>query len=193
MATLAGPLVDTVLRRVRDPQGSAHPRDMVRWFLSLAQQVANAGLRSVFVTTSFTTTPFQQVYTLNGLFPNAVRIEAIREGDRNLARVGWPELAQVDRRWSRRTGQRFEVWAPIGRDLFVIHPAQPAAATVTVVADKLTNSLSADTTVVELTVGDLPVVADLTEAVLDLRARLFEPATAALERLAVAYKASQRT
>lgn len=191
MATTAGPLVDTVLRRVRDPQGSAHSRSLVRWLLSLAQQIANGGLRSVLSTVSFTTAPLQQIYSMTALVPSAIRIVAVREGDRNLAPVAWGELSQVDRHWSRRVGDRYEVWAPIGRDLFVLHPAQPSSATVVLVVAKLTNSLTVDTSVVELPDDAQPVMLDLTEALLNLKNRSQEPGAAALERLAGAWVAAK--
>ena len=185
MAELAGTLVDTLLRRVRDPSGLAHSRDFARSILSAAQRMVNAHTRSVLETVSFTTTPRQIIYPILPNFPDAVRIEAVREDGRDLHRVDWRSLVWVDGPWFRRVDSQFRTFSIIGRDLLVIYPAQEQAVTVDVVYTKLTADLVDNDTATELSDDDLPAVVDLAESLLLLRQRDLERGNDAMKRLAV--------
>lgn len=187
-----GPLVDTVLRRVRDVQGSAHPRALVRWLLSMAQQLVNARFDNALDTATFTTEPQRQIYPLAAGFPTSVRVIAVRQDGRDLGAVPWADLIQLDRRWHRRAGPRLETWSPIGRDLLVLHPALATAATVDVVVTKLTTSLTIDSDTLEVPDQLIPPMLDLVEAIVLTKGRLFEPAAAALDRLAASTQSAAR-
>ena len=192
MGEAASTLVDTVLQRVRDPQGSATPRAMVRTFLSEAQRFINGATEEVDFQVTFTTQPYQQVYPITPSFldpatgqPVCLRIVDIRQDTRNLVMVeNWHVLAQTDRQWFRKVGVRHEVWTAIGRDLLVVHPAMKDAGTITVNCVKLTLPFQNDQTLADLPDDLLPLLLDLTETFVSLRMRKFDGIKPLLDRLA---------
>lgn len=172
-------LTDALLRRVRDPQGSAHSRVFVRTVLTHCQRLVNAGLRVVLVETTLTTEPYRQVYPLQTLLPSTIRVQAVREGGRDLHRVTLPTL-NVDRRWFRRTASRFHLWAQVGHDMLIVHPAKLEASSVVVVSAALTNIFTGEDTVPDLPDYVIPAMLALAEGVLLARSRNFAPLAAAL-------------
>ena len=174
MAEVAGTLIDTVLRRVRDPGGAAHPRALVRDLLSQVQRLVNAARRDVLVEVAFTTEPNRLVYPMTSHpdLATSIRIEAIRDDDRVLPRVSWESIHAHDHRWFRKVRDQFDAWAPVGRDLFVIYPAKSTASTVTIIATKLTDPLTTDASATELPDQRLPAVRDFVEGLLLARHRL---------------------
>lgn len=190
MAEPAGSLVSTLLRRVRDPQGAMHDRVTVaRPFLSHAQRLVNAGLRAVIGEAVLVTEPYRLIYPVAALLPNAVHIESVREADRDLADVTWESLWHTDGSWFRRTGDRFEAFARIGRDLLVVYPAKKVASSITVVYTALTANLTQDSIATDLDdTLHAPMLA-LAESLLYLRARDFAGLDAALATLMRDYQA----
>lgn len=183
MPDVAKTLIDVVLRRVRDPQGSAHSRDLVRSLLSHSQRMLNAVLGSATETVTLNTEAQRKFYPISALVPTSARVLAVREGGRDLREIGWLGFAQADRYWTRRLGSRFLEFSTIGRDLLVIHPAKDEASSVSVIAASLTTELSSEDTEVEVPVDDVPAVLSLAEAVLSLRDRNIGGATGAMARV----------
>ena len=64
MAKTLGPLVDELLRRVRDEHAIANPRDLVRRFLRHAEGLVGVGLRINQETITFTTERRRLIYVL---------------------------------------------------------------------------------------------------------------------------------
>lgn len=185
MAAEAGPLVDVLLQRTRDPQGTANTRTFTRQILSMSQQLANAALRAVLDEAELAIEPRRQVYPIKALLPAAAQVVAVRDEDgRDLQEVHWRTLAQVNRQWPRAIGPRFKTYALIGRDLLVVHPASETATRVHVHYAILTADLASDTTRTELHDDFLPIVLDVAEVVLMMRGRSYAPANAALGRIA---------
>lgn len=188
-AATVGPAVDTVLERVRDAPGLAHPRAFVRTLLTQAQRVVNLAKPGALEEAVLPLTPTRCVYDFTNLTRSGVavdpteiaRVESVRrdEGE-DLVAVAWETLAHVDRRWPRKLGGRARVWARCGRDLVIIWPAPADASTVMLVYTKLTAPLAADNEVFELRADRLPVVLALTEALLLLRLRRFDAVPAAV-------------
>lgn len=183
MAEVAGTLVDTVLRRVRDPGGTAHGRTFTRELVSDLQRHVNGATKAVVTTATLTLNPRQQVYGINGLLPDCLRIEYVRDAGRDVPMVPWRSIGQADRHWSRRTGSRPNAWATCGRDLLIITPGMEETRTVTVVYTTLTTALAADMDATELPDQRLPAVLDLAEAILLMRHRLLGVVGPAAERL----------
>lgn len=183
MSEVAGTLIDTILQRIRDPQGSAHSRDLVRSLLSHSQRMVNARTKSVLETLALTTDPNRLFYPIAALVPNAIRVEAVRSEGRDLSKCDWRSYQFVDAGWFRAVSDRFETWSLVGRDLLVIYPAKAITSSVDVVYSKLTNDLVAEDTATEIPDDDLPAVVDLMEAILLAKQRTFEPATEAVKRL----------
>ena len=181
MAVVTGQLVDTVLQRVRDPGGLAHPRTLVRLVLTHLQRALNTKFGVVLESRSLATVPRQQVYPIAALTAETLRIVAVREGTRDLIQVAWPELWYQDRNWPFRLADHHESFSVIGRDLLVIYPAKPAASTVTLICATLTATLTDDTVVIELQEELHPLLLSLTEAVLLTRQRVYGPLKALTE------------
>lgn len=184
MAKVAHLLIDTVLQRVRDPQGLAHTRAQVLDLLSQCQRFINGALGLVLTTTTLTTLPRKLLYTLSGDLTTTLRVVAVRDGARDLAKM--PTLASlnhVDLHWMRLEGARFEAWVPIGRDLLVIYPAKEVGSTVTVVHASLTSALTGEDDVTEIPDEYLDMVVTLCEAIVLLIQRDLASADAAMKRL----------
>ena len=185
MAEVANTLINVALERVRDPLGAAHDReDVALLLLDRCQKMVNVFTKQVKETTTVNTTPTQQVYSMQALVPNAVKIIDVRQGARSLPKVGWETLFYTDREWLRRIGSRIEVFAQLGIDLLMLHPGSDIAQSIDVVSVKQTATLGVVGDTTEISDHDLPVVLDLLEAVLSMRQREFQPVDDALKRLA---------
>lgn len=184
---VAGTLVNTLLQRVRDPQGAIHSRGTVRTLLSHAQRLINAGLRATIAEATLATEPSRLIYPISALLPNVIHVESVRADDRDLADIDWRLLWHIDGTWFRRTGDRFEGFARIGRDLLVLYPAQTVTASVTVIYTALTATLEGDATPTDLDDALHSPMLDLTEALLLLRARDYAILPSALQHLQDTY------
>ncbi len=184
MPEATGPLVDTLLRRVRDPSGLATSRDFARSMLSYSQRMLNAGFRLVVDSDILVTEPFRQVYPVMSNFPDIVRVEAIREDDRDLIPTTTLALSNADRRWFRRVRSRFETWARIGSDLIDVHPVKDIASEVEIVYTTLTTKLVNDSIITEFPDDMSSTILQLAEVLLLIRMREFAPVTAGLTQLA---------
>ncbi len=185
MAETATAIIDTILRRVRDTNGTAHSRAFVLSRLSELQRVANTGLRIVTDTASLSTTSYQPFYQIStGVASgNAVRILGVIEGNRNLDQIPWRTLKQIDTNWLRRTSERFELFSLIGREQLIIWPTKKQASSVTVVYAKLTNTLSTESTATEMPDDEMPFVMDITTALLLAKTRYLKGFVPVMERI----------
>jgi hypothetical protein len=184
MGRSAQALTDAALQRVRDPNANLHSRVFVQARLTDAQRFLNAALGLVVDSASLTLNPFQSVYSLSGLLPNAVRVVGVREGGRDLALI--PSITQLlsfSPRWTRDVGGRCEAWTTVGRDLLIVYPARTNTTVVTVYYAKLTAALAGETDLSDFgdEYGDM--ITTLTEAVLLLRQRDTEASKRAMGRL----------
>ena len=173
MAETATALIDTVLRRVRDPNGTAHSRAFTLARLSDMQRITNGALRVVVDTATLTTTaylPFYQIST-SVASGNAVRILGVIEGNRNLDFILWRTLKHIDTEWLRAVASRFEAFSLIGKEQLILWPAQKEAVSVTVVYAALTTSLSTEGTATDMPDDELPLVVDMTTALLLAKTR----------------------
>lgn len=184
MAELAATLTDTLLRRVRDPQGLAHSRDFARTCLSHAQRILNAALGVVVESATLATSPTMQVYPVTSLLPSAARVLAVLEGTRDLAKLSnHIQLDHLDMKWFRAIGSRFEAWCPVGRDLIVIYPAKAMSSSVTVKYAKLTIALTGEGDATELPDEYMEDIITLAEIFLLAKQRDLKAALTALKRL----------
>lgn len=183
MAEVAGTLISTVLRRARDPQGTATSRTLTRALLSDVQRLVNAGLNKVVTTAALTTNPYRVFYPITVLIPTSVRVIAVEDGDRNLQETTLKRLAQYDTQWHRRINDKFEAWAPAGRDLLVVWPAKDITSSVTIRFTKLTDDLIDENEATDLPDSDLLDVLDLTEVILHIKGRNFDQVRPLMDRL----------
>lgn len=183
----AGTLRAIVQRHVRDVNGTRHADAFVLDILSRVQRIINAGSQKVLVTGTLTTSANLQLYTINTEFTAGIDVIRVRSNNEDLTKVTLQELNQLDRRWFRKVGSRFEMWAQLGRTLLVVHPALSVASSVEVVYSKLTTDLTADGTSLDLDADNDPMVTDLTEAILHLRQRDYQQSGADLQRFVTSF------
>ncbi len=175
---IATELVSRLSLRLRGP---AHDENFIRLILSHSQRLVNSHLKTILSTDTLITQPTQQVYSMS-LLPDALRVETVQEGGRDLAMAPWRALAHVSRTWFREVGSHFQVFSKVGRNLLIVHPAKHDLSVVTVISTKLTDALE-PTTTVELADSDLLSVLDLAEAVLLVRERRFKSVPEVVKRL----------
>lgn len=187
MPATAKELTDEVLRRVRDVHGLAHSRAFARTLLSKSQQLVNTLLALVTTSTTFTTQPHQQLYSISGSLTGTdaiSRVLAVREGGRDLSQLqDYRQLSHLNLRWLRAVGTRFEAWTHIGRDLLVIYPAKIQTSSVEVVGSKLTTELTGEATELELPNEYHDHLVTLTEIMLLAKQRDLEQAMRQLKYL----------
>jgi len=189
MAELAATLTDTLLRRVRDPQGLAHTRDFTRTCISHAQRILNTAIGVVTESATLTTSPTMQVYSVSGNFPNAARVIAVRENNRDLGKlVDQVQLAHQSLYWFREVGSRFESWCPVGRDLIVIYPAKPIVSSVEVKYVKLTTALTGEADATEMPDEYMDYILSLASVFLLLKQKDLAAAMVSLKRLLEDFK-----
>lgn len=182
-------LIDSILRRVRDTQGSANSRDLVLDLLSRCQQLLNLGIRAVIDQTVVTLEPYRTLYDLSVLVPQAGRVVGVQYLDVELDVLNWRHLKHVDRAWFRSVGPAPSAWAGIGRDLLAIIPAVEIATPVTILSAKLTDVLDEYADPIEIPEAYEPLLCDMVEGLLLLKQRTFAPLTSTAARVVARFNA----
>ena len=183
MATVAGPLTDIILQRVRDPQALAHSRAFVRTILTHVQRAVNARQRFLVSTSTLTTQPYKAVYPIAPLVTTGIRVTGVRDASRSLEFVPWMNFWYTARGWHRQVGGRLQAWSLIGRDLLLLWPTLDRASSVTLVHPTLTGEVVNDAHVMEVPDEAIPLVTDLCEVVLLAVQRDFPPVEILLKAL----------
>jgi len=171
VSTLAGPTVDRLLGRLRDPTGD---RVVTRRLLTASQRVLNATQAYTLSEVTLTTEPWRQFYPLHDLLSTVSTVSRVRDAEGDLAWMPWPQVWGVHRRWVRHPGARFRAWSLLGRGLLILVPVRSVAATLTIEAATLTGDLTDDTVALEVPDEAVPPLLDLGEAVARLRYRALE-------------------
>lgn len=183
MGTFAGnALIDELSRRLRDLTSTGYPRADILDILNRTQRALNARLGLVHTSATFTTatTP---LYSVDAIDTDIVRIVDVRDDERPLQRVPWPTLVHQDAKWLRLKGTP-EVWSPIGRTMIAVIPTPNIARDLTAISIKMTTNLAdAGAPVIDIPDDFKPILLDLAEAVLLVRAREFKMIEAALTRV----------
>jgi hypothetical protein len=183
MGTLAGnALIDELSRRLRDLTSTGYPRADILDIVNRTQRAINARLGLVHTSTAFSTgeTP---LYSVDAIATNIVRVVDVRDDDRPLQRVPWPQLVHQDSKWIRLRGTP-EVWSPIGRTMIAVIPTPYITRSLTAVSIKMTSNLAdAGAPLLDIPDDFKPILLDLAEAVLLVRAREYKMIEAALTRV----------
>lgn len=176
---MVGPLIDDVLRRVRDPQASATSRATVRDLFDRAQVLFVRWTGTLIRERSFVLTPERLLYDLDPA--DTLRIlEVTRDSDaKRLYPVRWNQLfhQQGSLWWRTFTAGGPVVWAHVGTRHFAVFPAPTVAlgnVTVTIRDQRRPTALTADSVDLDLDSDFHPALLDFVEALLLLRMR--EPA-----------------
>lgn len=166
-----GELVDELLRRVRDPQGTAHPRWIVRDLLDRAQVLYVRQTGILIQERDQQLFAHQLVYTIDP--QQTLRILDLYYITRRLWPIRWPQMvAQRGQTWwrgSSAAGPR--VWAPLGTTHFVVYPAPTSNMTISVREQYRPAALTSDTVDMQIPNEFFPRILDLVETLLLLRQR----------------------
>lgn len=173
MPETANELTDELLRRIRDPDALSISRPQVRSILSHTQRALNAKKRLLLATEAISTERRRLVYWWPGLFEiPPIALVRVRFLNATLERVTLDRLAQHDREWPRRMGDRIRSFAEIG-ELLILYPGLATPSTVSITYIKQTADLVAEGDSSEIPDHYIPLWLDLAEAVLLLSRREF--------------------
>jgi len=185
MATNGNVLINTLARRLRDTANTAHPRDLLRRILSQSQRALNLHDRIRRKTSvTFTTTPGQVLYNNTAIGSDVSRIERIIALDRSLPEVSWQQLVDNSRNWSRQSGARSHMWARIGGTMWALTPATWDPQVVTVVYITTPADVVDGATPIDFSDEFVPMLLDLSEGIMLLKARLYPQLDGCMGRLA---------
>lgn len=140
MSRQIGPIVEILMRRVRQQGGLAVDVDFATEIYTRCEQIINAALKRVLVSDTLTTPKQKLLFNFRDEFPDAIEIVSVIESNRELLEAhNLFAISAYDISWFRNiTGTRFESWLQIGRDLLFLYPGQTAVSSVTVEYVKLT-------------------------------------------------------
>src|SRR5256885_1296057 len=145
MAQAISPLIDILLRRVRDPHALGTARTLARLVLSHSQRVINAKAKYVLTIETLTTFEACLIYPIGALLPNSARIVTVRDDGHDLDyEPNWRNLANHRSDWFRQVKPQHQVYSMIGRDLLVLYPAKDYDSIVEVVSVKLLANFAND-------------------------------------------------
>ncbi|KKN44727.1 hypothetical protein LCGC14_0690060 [marine sediment metagenome] len=183
MTTTAGVIVTEILRRVRDEAGAGHSRSFALDIISHAQRIINRFTGSVTTTGTLTLRPKKLIYDLTGIFTDALIVtEAAYRGE-ELVKTNFQFLKNVDISWPRSIQGEPQVFAQIGLDLLLIYPVLVDPATVTLTYIKDLGLIPGEDQDMSLPDHAVPLVSDLSTAVLLIRQRDFKPAVELIQKL----------
>jgi hypothetical protein len=126
------------------------------------------------------------LYEVTEVAADVGRVIGVRDSSRDLYEVSFALLGANNPDWLRTEGPQPEVFSTIGRDLIVITPFQRASPpTLEVLYTRQTAVLVDDAGNFAVIPDDyLPLLMDITEAILLMRGRIFTPESAIPELLA---------
>ena len=169
---IAHDAIDIVLRRVRDPDGTAHSRDFVRAELSVCQNLGNLSFAWVTEDIDFLVKPYHVIYApLSDLAPRAGRVVSVRSQTGAIPFTDWLLFTYSVPTWLRRVGTQIEHWSYIGRDALMLWPALRRSETVTLTCASLFPAIGGEGNTLDIPDQYVPHVLDLCELHLLTRQR----------------------
>jgi len=184
MATTVGPIISKILQRVRDPQASTHSRSFVLTILGHAQQLINSLTALVIDNTSFNTLPGLLLYQSASSIPESVAIVDVEHEGCSLHRGSLEKLKAINETWPRSRSFGLEIYAPIGKDLFVLYPGLKFADTVKVYYVKDVSLFEdEETDTVDIAKDFEPMMEGMAEVILLLKQRDLDEAEKMIEML----------
>lgn len=172
--TACGELVSELLTRVRDPQGTATPRAVVRDLLQRAQILFVRSTGTLIREYTLSITPERLVYDYDA--QTGLGVLDLFLANKRLWPVRWPQMyAQRGASWWRGVSDAGpRVWAPLGTTHLLIYPAvseDTGALNVTVRDQQRPADLGDDTVEMELPDQYFPRLLDFVEVSLYVRQR----------------------
>lgn len=185
MAKTIGPLVDELLRRVRDPHAMANSRELVRRFLHHAEGIIGTGLRVNQETITFTTERKRLIYVIPDINERIVFLDAVQAEGRDLDFVPFDTLVAEGSGWFRRLSSQFSFYSTVGRELLVLYPGVDRTITITLLAITYISGPLTESDTTTLEDEKVPAILDFAELFLLLRSRRLDALKPTLERLQV--------
>lgn len=184
MNPVTSDLIDSLARRVRDPNNTAHPRDLVRDLLDRVQVLVNA--KEEFITTEqpLITTPGKAIYSVQATFGDVVLVKDIDLGATSLNFItSWRDLWKLSPTWLTDVAPTPNGWTRIGRTLLVLYPAPNREIVLTVTSVKRTTELVSEDSVLDFESQDADLVRDAVLAILLWRQKDNDTASLTLQQL----------
>lgn len=178
-------IIDILRERIRSEGVVGHTNAVLVSFLSYAQQLLNIQKAALIESSTIATTPRQLLYPLGITLPSAVDILDVTFEGRRLPQVPHVKLmsSSCGRDWFRAIGPDPLAWCQIGRSQLIIWPSCYSARTIDVRYVKLTDTLVAVDSAIELPSSCIPELLSLTEALLLLRQRSIGEAASILKEI----------
>lgn len=186
MGTFAGTtLITEVARRLRDTTNTAYPRATILNAINRVQDAMNVRLGLVHASTTFVTSN-TALYSTSAIATDyAYPVQMYDQNQRELNLLAFERLTQQDEEWLRSFGNRPEFYAPIGRELLAVSPIPYVPMTLTLRYVKHPTALAdAGAPLWDLPDEHKPLLLDLVEALMLLRARDFHAIQEAIKRAA---------
>lgn len=175
MPPTAQHVTDQLLRRVRDPQGTAHSREFVRDIVSRAELIVNIATRAVTESASFPLRVHQQLYgPLSVIVPRAAKIIGVHDRSREVTEVAWNDIHHYDGAWFRRLGPEPQMWALVGRDMLLVHPGLEYDYPVQLIYSLVPDPLVTEIQEMLLPEQFTPLILDIAEVILLTKQRTLE-------------------
>lgn len=176
--------IDTVLQRLRDPQGTTHARSHVLTTMVHAERVVNAALGLVLRTTTLSTQASRIFYSVTAELPTSMKIRGVRDVERNLDFLpSWMDLWFTHREWHRTQSGMLRAYGLAGRDVLVLWPSRDRDGTVDVVHSLMIPLPATEDEAVTLPDHAMPCVMDLTELLLAVKGRNYPPVDPAMDSI----------
>ena len=175
----------TLLSRVRDPNGTANSPVLIWDLFNRLQWAVNAQIEDVVAVAPLALNARRCVYQISAVVPNAQKIVGVRDGDKDLYPMEFDLLRGLDRSWFRRCRDYLKWFALAGYDLLIVGPPQDSlqeATSVSVVYNAKTTPITSDASTFQLQDENVQSVMELAEAVLLAKARDWPSAQEALKR-----------
>src|SRR5574343_207054 len=178
-------IIDILRERIRSEGVVGHTNAVLVSFLSYAQQLLNIQKAALIESSTIATTPRQLLYPLVITLPSAVDILDVTFEGRRLPQVPHVQLmsSSCGRDWFCAIGPDPLAWCQIGRSQLINWPSCYSARTIDVRYVKLTDTLVAVDSAIELPSSCIPELLSLTEALLLLRQRSIGEAASILKEI----------
>lgn len=171
MTESAEAIVDSILRRLRDPFGEAHPRSLVLDIYSRVQVAVNAFRSYVFVRFPLQTVPGKPLYAIDSDIVGMHRVTDIAIGGRHIDEIiPWRNLWKLSPTWYTDAGS-VQGWTMVGLGMLAIYPVPHISETLIVSGPLITPILTDDDMPISFRKEDADIAIDLTIALLLLRWR----------------------
>ena len=180
----AGSLIDSVSRRVRDSNNTAHTRAFVRDIVDRLQVILNAKQQYVFTETIYTAAAGQTLYSVENDLGSTIEVTEVSIDGRELDRQNWRNLHRISPTWLTDRADTPIAWAPIGRSLIAIYPAPSNPIDITFRGPKITTPINDDDIPLDLRDEDSDLLRELTTAILLIRQRDLDTVPSVIQRIA---------